>query len=154
GIVAVLICIDIERPELVRELLEQKPILMLNPAHIPDSKVDEDEQKVASEWRYSMTYVVEKYEQMLSEVGCSLIRVDNPRHVGRGLSTAATPCCTRYANTPYPHFFTIFVNSNPEELSFCKVMKPPDYARSLMKDNTCSRYELEKVVLDQQQFGL
>lgn len=145
GRVAVLICFDIENADILKEVLDERPVLILNPVHISDaSGTSSDPRVVSLTWRNAVASMRRKLEKTAYDNDMDIVRADMPVPHGAGSSQAIGSCRTVLGHSAADSFFLadVWPRGSPMR-NF--VGSEPDRPRTATEDNTFNRLLLRSV---------
>eukprot|EP01080_Neovahlkampfia_damariscottae_P006959 gene6959-11121_t len=143
GIMAILICYDVENPELLNETLLYKPQVIFNPTFIPNyTKVD------YPSWKIKLKSLSGVFEKVAFDNKITIVRCDL-RNLGfnqgcSGTSQVLAPVHTERVSSFSDSTFFTYVDKEASDLvNFNEVTREPEKIRSLNQDNTGSRISID-----------
>eukprot|EP01113_Clastostelium_recurvatum_P032828 TRINITY_DN4271_c0_g1_i1.p1 TRINITY_DN4271_c0_g1~~TRINITY_DN4271_c0_g1_i1.p1 ORF type:complete len:657 (-),score=148.59 TRINITY_DN4271_c0_g1_i1:65-2035(-) len=140
--IAILICFDIEKQDLLMDTISHSPDIIINPVYIGGRAVTIGKDLIYSNWKSAMETMSRKFEALASEYHFTLVRVDNPFFFssassstttdgggdnltdndddgdskgcgGMGTSIVVGPYQTTYAPVMTPTCFSVYINNRP-----------------------------------------
>jgi hypothetical protein len=154
GRVGVMICYDAENKQFVKEALDMKPVLMLNPVHIAAGAIrsggsgNNSKRDRNAKWRTSMVSMGRYMDHLIKKQNGQLtwIRCDQPYPIGAGTSQITSECCTQQVPCSGRVHWSVIVEIGQKQVKQPRwICRPPIRDRTLDIDNCGNRYTMKNI---------
>lgn len=149
GRVGVLICYDSEDDQVVQELLDVEPVLVINPIHISAGRTggaSGGTDQTLAKWRVACHSMCRRMDYLVanSKSCCGWVRADQPYPVGLGSSMAVSRFKTEFVPVMTDAIWPVEIPLDTRQML---IAPPPRRARTDKWDNCGTRYTRRSAAL-------
>ena len=149
GKVGILICYDSEDDTIVQELLDEDPVLIINPIHISAGRTGGAggvTDQTLAKWRTACDHMSRRMDYLVatSKSCCGWIRADQPYPVGLGSSMAIGRFETQFVPVMTDAIWPLQISLDPRRTLLAP---PPRRSRTDKWDNCGTRYHRRSIAL-------